>query len=79
MSAEAVFNRFSIMSFFKTKKLSEQCLSASSDDMKEKYENLADKKIKLQRKMKQMESKGKQNTQEYYDTQSELDNIDSQI
>lgn len=79
MSTEIVFHRFSIMSLFQNRKLSEQCFSAASDSARDKYEQLTQQKIKLQRKLQELEAQGKSGSGEYKNLQSQLERINSQL
>lgn len=79
MPAEIVFHRFSIMSLFQNRKLSEQCFSAAADGARDKYEQLTQQKIKLQRKLQELEAQGKGSSDEYKNLQSQLESINSQL
>lgn len=79
MTAEATYIRFPGMSIFGDKSLSEECFFASSDDTRNEYEALANKQIKLKRKLKELEAKGKKNSSEYSRTLTELRETQSKL
>jgi hypothetical protein len=79
MGAEISFYGYRIMSFFENKRLSEQCFNAASDGSRDKYEKLTQQKIKLQRKLRELEAQGKGNSAESQNLRSRLDIIESQL